>query len=86
MFFRSDPKWEVLEPLRDIGKTQFESQRSVYTDRGAFRLNLNSIPQLSVSSENETSNTSLTLTTAKQHLVFFAACVILSAAIKLEFK
>lgn len=22
MFFRSDLKWEVLEPLRDIGKTQ----------------------------------------------------------------
>lgn len=22
MFFRSDPKWEVLEPLRDIGKAE----------------------------------------------------------------
>ena len=22
MFFRSDPKWEVVEPLKDIGKTE----------------------------------------------------------------
>ncbi len=26
MFFRSDPKWEVLEPLRDVGKTGGRSE------------------------------------------------------------
>lgn len=37
MFFRSDLKWEVLEPLRDIGRTEIEVPPTLF-DLHIFRV------------------------------------------------